>query len=204
MILLRKDISMDRLFNIIMLGSLVCLFSARVFYGLFQGGNILLNPFVFFLIPYFPGLSLVGGIIGAGIVFLYLLLIRKNKLPLGRIFDFCSIGFLTTLPVGILGYFMFSGEKSSAIRTISLMIIYIIIFSIFWKIFLPRMQSAKFKDGTISFLFLIFFSIISIISNIIENSKQILSLENVILSVMLIASVSALAWQEKLLTKFRN
>lgn len=203
LILLRKDVSMEKFFNIIMLGSLICLISSRLFYGLFHATNILQNPLVFFLFPYFPGLSLVGGVIGGGIVFLYLLS-KKDKFPLGRIFDFCSMGFLTALPVGILGYFMFSEEKFSVVRTIGLMTVYIVLFTIFWKIFLPRMFSGKFKDGTITFLFLICFSIISFVSNIMGNFKEIFSLENIILSVMLVASVSALVWQEKLLTKFKK
>lgn len=198
LILLRKDVSMERFFNIIILGSLICLFSSRFFYGIFHSKNILLNPFIFLLFPYFPGLSLVGGIVGGGVVFLYLFLSKKKQLPLGRIFDYCSIGFLITLPVGILGYFMFSEEKFSLARTISMMISYTIIFSIFWKIFLPKMLNGKLKDGSITILFLICFSIVSLTSNFMGNFKQIFSLENIVLSLILITSVSGIIWQEKL------
>lgn len=195
---------MERFFNIIMLGSLICLFTARIFYGIFHAKNILLNPFVFLLFPYFPGLSLVGAILGAGIVFLYLSLNKKKQLPIGRIFDFCSIGFLITLPVGILGYFMFSEERFSLVRAVSLMAVYTVLFSIFWKIFLPRMLNGKFKDGTITFLFLMCFSTISLISNIVGNFKQIFSLENIILSIMLVASIIALVGQEKFVEKIKK
>lgn len=204
LILLRKDVSMEKFFNIIFLGSLICLLIARLFYGVFQAKNIILNPFVFLLFPYFPGLSLVGGVIGGGIFFLYLFLNKKKQLPLGRIFDFCSIGFLVTLPVGILGYFMFAEEKFSVIRTISLMVVYVVLFMIFWKLFLPRMLSGKFKDGTITFLFIICFSIISLISHAIGNFKEIFFLENIILSLMFVASVSALIWQENIIGKIKK
>lgn len=202
-VLLRKDVSMERFFNIIFIGSLICLIFARFFYGLFYVKQFLTTPFVFLLFPYFPGLSLLGGVVGAVIFFLYLALNKKSPLPLGRISDFCSIGFLITLPVGFLGYFMFSEDSFSPVRTISLMVIYSILFSIFWKIMLPQMINGKFKDGTITFLFLICFSVISFISNIIGNFKGILTLENIILSLMFLVSVAALIRQEKLLSKLK-
>lgn len=195
---------MERFFNIIFAGSMVCLFTSRLFYGIFHAKNILLNPFIFLLFPYFPGLSLIGGVIGAGVVFLYLYKVQKKQLPLGRMFDFCSIAFLVTLPVGFLGYFMFSEEKFSIIITISLMIAYTALFSIFWKIFLPKMISGKFKDGTVSLLFLICFSLVSLASHAIANFKEIVSLENAVLLVMFLASCAAFVWQEKLLEKIKK
>lgn len=204
LILLRKDVSMERLFNIIMLGSIICLFAARVFYGLFHARNILLNPLVFLLFPYFPGLSLVGGIIGAGIVFLYLFVNKKKLLPVGRIFDFFSIGFLAALPVGILGYFMFSEERFSMVRTISLMVVYIVLFLIVWRLFLPRMLNGKYKDGTITFLFLICFFLISFISNILVDFKQIFALENIVLMIAITASIVFLVRHESLLSKIQK
>ena len=203
LVLLRKDVSMEKFFNIIFILALICLFTARFFYGLFHAKQILLNPFVFLLFPYFPGLSLVGGVIGAVIFFLYLMLNRKTPLPLGRMSDFFSIGFLITLPVGFLGYFMFSEESLSLIRTISLMVGYTILFSIFWKIFLPQMINGEFKDGTITFLFLICFSVVSFISNIIGNFEGLLTLENIILSIMFMVSVVALIINEKLISKVK-
>ncbi|MBI2028772.1 MAG: prolipoprotein diacylglyceryl transferase [Candidatus Levybacteria bacterium] len=201
LVFLRKNISMERFFNIIFIGSLFCLLGARFFYGLFHAKQILLNPFVFLLFPYFPGLSLVGGVIGAVVFYLILSLNKKNPLPLGRMSDFFSVGFLITLPVGFLGYFMFAEEMSSLIRTISLMAVYIILFAIFWKIFLPQMLNHKFKDGTITFLFLVCFSLVSIISNTVRDFKEILTLENVIFLIMLISSLVFLIMQENLLSK---
>lgn len=200
LILLRKGVSMESFFNVIFLGTMVCIFTSRLFYGLFHVKNILLNPFVFLLFPYFPGLSLTGGVIGGGIFVLYIHLTNKKQLPLGRMFDFCSVGFLITMPVGILGYFMFAEEKFSLVRTISLMAVYIVLFSIFWKIFLPKMLSGKFKHGTISFLFLIFYTIISFSANMVEDFKQMLTLENSILLAIFVVAIAGLIKQE-LLTK---
>src|SRR3990167_7333740 len=71
LILLRKDVSMEKFFNLIFLGAIFCLLSARLFYGIFHATTILLNPIVLLLFPYFPGLSLVLGAIGGAICFLY-------------------------------------------------------------------------------------------------------------------------------------
>lgn len=201
LVLLRKDVSMEKFFNTIFIGVLICLIFARFFYSLFHAKQFPTNPFVFLLFPYFEGLSLVGGVIGAGILFLYLSFGRKKLLPLGRMSDFCSIGFLITLPVGFFGYFMFSQDSFSLIRTISLMVVYTILFSIFWKLFLPQMINGKLKDGTITFLFLICFSLVSFISNIIGNFQEILTLENMILSIMFLVAVVSLVTNEKLISK---
>lgn len=201
LILLRKDVSMEKFFNLIFLGTIFCLFSSRLFYGIFHATDILYNPIVFLLFPYFPGLSLVGGVIGGVIFFLYLYFVKKKQSPLGRMFDFCSIGFLATLPVGFLGYYMFAGEKFSTVKTISFMTVYAFLFVIFYKILLPRMINGKFKDGTITLLLLICFSGISLISHSVGDMKHLFSLENMVLSLTLVASIAALVWQEKLFTK---
>ena len=99
LILLRKDVSMEKFFNLTFLGTIFCLLSARLFYGIFHATTILLNPIVLLLFPYFPGLSLVGGVIGGAIFFLYLYFVKKKQLALGRMFDFCSIGFFVTFPL---------------------------------------------------------------------------------------------------------
>ena len=65
-ILLRKDISMDKLFNFIFLIFIVGLFSSRVIYAIIYSPRMFLNPLLFLLFPYFPGLSLLGGVVGIG------------------------------------------------------------------------------------------------------------------------------------------
>lgn len=213
-IFLRRDVTMERIFNIIFLGSLCSLFLARLFYGLFtlhQSGagftakNILANPFVFLLFPYFPGLSMLGGVLGAG-VFLGFLARRKNHLPLGRMSDFFSIAFLVTLPIGILGYFMFSEDSFPAIKAGSLVVVYLILFVIFLRFLLPQLLNGKFKEGTITFIFLICFSIASLVEKFIGSIGKAFTftIEDFILIVMLIASSVLLIKHENLLTKFKK
>ncbi|MBI3366803.1 hypothetical protein HY041_04225, partial [Candidatus Roizmanbacteria bacterium] len=121
-IFLRKDVTMERLFNLVFLGGLFSLFFARAVFGIFNQKSIFANPLVFLLFPYFPGLSLLGGVLGVG-AFIGFLATRKNStLPLGRMSDFLSIAFLITLPIGYLGYFVLSEENNIAIRTISMVI----------------------------------------------------------------------------------
>lgn len=205
-VLLRKDVSMDKLFNLIFLGSLFCLFGARLFYGIFYAKNILLNPFVFLFFPYFPGLSMVGGVVGAILAFLFLHY-RKKILPLGRISDFFSVAFLVTIPVGILGYSLFL-EEFYIIKTVYFMTSYIILFVFFLKVFLPQFLSGKLKDGAITFLFLICFSVVSLIGNFIANKGSVLTFklipEDFVLLLIIIGSIVMLVRNENLLGRFKK
>lgn len=203
-IFLRRDLTMEKLFNIIFIGSLFCLLFARLFYG-FSAGGIFSNLFVFLLFPYFPGLSLLGGVVGAG-VYLIFLAERQNELPLGRMYDFFSISILMALSIGFMGYLLFI-ENTMFIKTILGSIIYLALFIIFLKYFLPKMLTGKFKEGTISLLFLSCFSLISLILNAfakINVLKYFSNFENIILILMLISSVGFITKREDLLIKLKE
>lgn len=195
-IFLRRDITMEKLFNIIFLGSLISLFTARLFYG-FSAKDIFSNPLVFLAIPYFPGLSLLGAVAGAGIYILFLAKRREPPLPLRRICDLFSIAFLLSLPVGFLGYLLFSEAGVQVARTGSQAVIYFILFIIFLKFFLPRLLNGKFKEGTITLLFLIVFSAVSLAGNHLEG-KLAINFEDVILSLVFLISLGVLVKQENL------
>lgn len=205
-IFLRKDVTMEKLFNIIFLGGLVSLFVSRLFYGLNHAANILVNPFVFLLFPYFPGLSMLGGVVGAGVVFLFLSR-QKNTLPLGRMSDFFSIAFLVSLPVGFLGYYLFSEDSFSIIRAGSLVVTYLILFVIFLRVFLPQLLNGKLKEGTITFLFLICYSIVSLVGNALPKINIpdfFKNFENLILIAILLSSIGLVVKQENLLLKIKQ
>lgn len=206
-IFLRRDVTMEKLFNTIFLGGLISLFTSRFFYGLFHAKSILANPFVFLAFPYFPGLSLLGGIVGAGAYILFLMTNKKNPLPLGRMSDFFSIAFLISLPVGFIGYLVFSEEGVSVISAEIQAATYFILFIIFLKFFLPQLLSGKFKEGTITFLFLICFSIVSLISNAFPKISILdffKNFENLILIAILVSSVDLLIKQENLLLRIKE
>jgi hypothetical protein len=204
-IFLRRDVTMEELFNMIFLGSFISLFTSRLFYG-FSHGEVFANPLVFVLFPYFPGLSLLGGVVGIG-AYLMSLKIRKEKLlPLARISDFFSIAFLISLPIGFLGVLMFS--QHAIIMKLSIQAgAYFILFIIFLRFFLNNLLNGKLKEGTVTSLFLICFSVIGLISNaflkitVLDYFKNI---ENIMLILILLASLGILIRHESLLSKINQ
>jgi len=202
-IFLRKDVSMEKIFNVIFLGALASLFVSRLFFA-FSAKNILSNPFIFLLIPYFPGLSLLGGVVGAGI-YIFALMRRDDQFPLGRLCDFFSIAFLISLPIGFLGQLLFSEGNIFLIKLGAQAVLYFVLFIIFLKFFLPRLLNGKFKEGTITFLFLICFSFVNLILNAFSKITILgyfRNFENIILILMFFSSFGILIWYENLLSKF--
>ncbi|MBI4089756.1 MAG: prolipoprotein diacylglyceryl transferase [Candidatus Levybacteria bacterium] len=206
-IFLRRDVTMDKIFNIIFLGSLCSLFFARLFYGFFGTKYIFANPLAFLLFPYFPGLSMLGGAVGASVVFLFLARNKKNSLPLKRLADFFSIAFLITLPIGFLGYFMFAEIGFPVIRAASMIFSYLLLFVIFLKFLLPQLLSGKLKEGTIALLFLICYSLVSLVANALPKINILdffTNPENLILIVGFFAAAFFLSRQENLLLRIRK
>lgn len=205
-IFLRRDVTMEKLFNIVFLASFVSLFGARLFYG-FSAVKIFANPLKFLLIPYFPGLSLLGGVVGIGAYLLFLLRRRDNLLPIARISDFFSLAFLISLPIGFVGFLLFSEKSISFIKPAAQALAYFVLFITFITLFLPRLLNGKFKEGTITFLFLISFSIVSLVSNaffkihILEYFKNF---ENIILILIFGTSLIMLIRREGLSSKFKQ
>lgn len=91
-VFLRKNITLEQLFNTIFLGLPFVLLFARLFYIAFHFKLTYLNPLVFFVIPYFPGLSAGGGIIGA-ILWIYFFT-KNKKIASLRFADEVSLAFL--------------------------------------------------------------------------------------------------------------
>ena len=205
LILLRKDVTTEQIFNLTFTVFLVGLFFGRLAYGLLYSTKIFSNPLIFFLFPYFPGLLLLGGIIG-GLIFL--LLISKSKnLPAGRIFDIFSISILSCLSLGYFGFFWLSGQNLLSIKPIFLIIIYIILFYVFIKYIHQYLLKGILKDGSGGLLFLISFSAISLIVNIVDKFKSNPFLgkpENPILFVIFIFSATAFIKQEELIKFLRK
>ena len=67
-VLVKKNVSLDKIFDAAVFCALVGLLFSRIFYVIFNPDPAFLHPLVFLIIPYFPGLSLLGGVIG-GILF---------------------------------------------------------------------------------------------------------------------------------------
>lgn len=98
-IFLRKNVTLQEIFDTAFFVGVGALFFARVIFVLTHFSKNFLNPLVFFIIPYFPGLASSGLLIGGSIV-LYGIAMRK-KLPLGKFFDVFS---LSLLPAATIMY----------------------------------------------------------------------------------------------------
>ena len=98
--LFRKNVDMEKIFNLAFIVAVASLLSSRFFFILFNFKPLYLNPLAFLLFSYFPGLSLPGALLGGSIVLT--VLSRKKKYPEGRIFDFFIIAFLIAIFLGYL------------------------------------------------------------------------------------------------------
>lgn len=144
--LLRKNITTEHVFNVIFLGLIPTLFVSRLAFVLSHISKVYLNPLVFFIVPYFPGMSLPGGIIGAWLfVFWYT---RAKKLPSLRLLDILSLSFLYGLVcgLGIVAVYDVFARSKLWIRESILGIIVLCIAIVMTRIFLK----GKWKEGVVS------------------------------------------------------
>ncbi len=191
-ILLRRNVSLENVFNSAILTALSSLLLARIFYVLMHTKPVFLNPLGFILFPYFPGLSIVGGVMG-GVLFL-LFQARKRSYPVGRVFDFFSIAFLSAMPFGFLGYIFLAKYYSPLV--FSQLFIFLLIFLISILLLLPRFVKSGREDGVIGFIFLISFCMVYLISGFITKSVfRITGFESILLLIMLIPSIVLLLRQ---------
>lgn len=195
LIIIRKDMPMDRVFNTAFLTAFAALFFARFFYVIFYPREVFFSPLGFLLFPYFPGLSLLGGVLG-GSIFLAAYA-KSQKLPVAKIFDFFTVAFLSCLPIGFLGFFILAG-KSYFPTFIFSFLIYSILFLIFIKVALPASFRGTIKNGSLGTIFLLYFSIVTFLSGIISNFKSfnIMTLENFTILVLFIVSTALILKQE--------
>ena len=164
---MRKNVTLEQLFDIAFLTGFAALFTARLLYVFLHPSINYLNPLVFFGLPYYPGLSISGALIGAGI---FLLLYgRRKRLPASRIADFFSIAFLLTVPVGFLAAGVLNRTTDSLLFYI-VALFSILLFFFFAKMLFPKLLGGQYKDGTITYLFLMNFPLVYLLSQIISRS----------------------------------
>jgi len=195
LIIIRKDMPMDKVFNTAFLTAFAALFFARFFYVIFYPREVFFSPLGFLLFPYFYGLSLLGGVLG-GSVFLTAYA-RYQKLPVARIFDFFAVAFLSCLPIGLVGFLILAGKNYFS-SFVFLFLAYLILLVLFIKILLPASVRGRIKNGSLGGIFLFCFSTVTFLSGIISNFKnfKLISLENFIILILLIVSVTLILKQE--------
>lgn len=197
LVIIRKDMPMEKIFNTAFLTALAALFFARLFYVFFYPKEVFFSILGFLLFPYFPGLSLIGGVLG-GAIFL-LVYAKYQKLPVAKLFDFFSIGLLSSLPIGTLGYLILTGKNYIPIFIFSFLC-YVVLLFLFIKVFLPLSFRSKIKNGSLGIMFLMCFSVVTFFSKNIVNFKLI-SLENLIVVITFLVSLILFIKQEMLKAK---
>ena len=194
-VIIRKDISMERIFTLAFLTAIVSLFFSRLFFVLESLDPKLLSPLGFLAIPYFPGLSLIGGILGAE-VFIASYAIFK-KLPMGKMVDLFAMSFMGVLPLGLIGNFIIHLGKVSLFSNL-ILIFSILTLLLFAKIIYPFSGKGEIKDGTLGLMFSAIFSFIYFMTKLFLNLKDFsfLSLQNILILAVLFSSLILLVNQE--------
>ncbi len=200
-VIMRKNISMEKIFNVAFIVAVLSLASSRLFYVVSHPSSSFINPLVFLVFPYYPGLSLSGAILG-GISFSVLVL-RKWAMPVGRIIDFFTVGFISVFPIGFLLSIVTSGRQING-EIFLLLLIYVLFFLAAIKFILPKTVEGKIKDGSLSAIVFSLFTIIYLISNLFINSKSIINFENFLSLVIIIASFAFLLQREGIEKVFRR
>jgi len=192
-VFLRKDISIETVFNTIFLCAPFALLLSRIFYIYFNPQAVFFTVLGFIAFPYFPGFSLVGGILGALLFIIIYALYRK--LPLGRFIDFFSISLLASICLG--AFIVFFGIPFSMKPYIALeFILFSLLLIIFWKFIRPFLSRGSLKDGSIGVLFLMFFSLISLAGNILKFHALRLNQENIVLVMLFLVSLAVFSFRE--------
>lgn len=194
-VIIRKDISIDRIFNLAFLTAIVSLFFARFFYVLFNPSKELFNPLVFLAFPYVPGLSVLGAVAGGG-VFSYLYA-KYRKMPAGKILDLITMSFISVLPLGYLITYFILLFKTSIFYNL-IFVISILMLLIFSKIIHPFSVKGEIKDGSLGFIFISLFSFFYFMIKLFLNIKtfSFFDLENIFLLVLIFLPLVLLINQE--------
>ncbi len=169
-VILRKDISMETIFNTAFMVSLIALLMGRIFFISLHPRPVFFSVLGFLLFPYFPGLSLIGGVLG-GVFFLFLYATYK-KLPLGKFFDLFSLSFLFALPFGSF-FVLLLIQNSLKLYVAIEMILFLVVLLVFVKLILPLSNRGTIRDGSLGLSFISVFSLISIFGLLIKTGRFI-------------------------------
>lgn len=166
---IKRNVTIDDMFNIAFITLFLGLFFSRLFYVIFNFAPGFLNPLVFFLVPYFPGLSLIGGVFGGVVVIIYLS--RTKKFPMKRILDFFALSFLAGLPLGYLGG-IFMATKFDYFVHVFLPLLFLVLFVLAYAFVLPRLLKKELKPGMLGTSILIVFSFLYLLISGIQMLDQ--------------------------------
>src|SRR5581483_5578574 len=143
-VMLRKNISLDTVFNNAFLVFFVGMFVSRFFFVLFHFDKAYLNPLVFLFIPRFPGIFVICGIVGA-IIFMQLVF-RFRKIYFPRLFDFYALGLLSAFGIGYILSVL--SPFKLLVHPLMTGVVLLVVLSILISIF----RKNKLKDGSVGLL----------------------------------------------------
>ena len=194
-VLTRRDIPVAKVFGMAFWTGFAALFFSRLVFAISNPASLLLNPLGFLAIYRYFGFSIVGGLIGMGI-FIYAFCWYK-KMPTGKIFDLFMLAFMGVLPVGLIGNFILNLGKVGIFANI-MFVFSIILLLLFGKIIYPFSTKGEIKDGSLGFISMAIFSFIYFLAKLFLDLKDFsfLNLENILLLVLLFASLILLLNQE--------
>ncbi len=164
LILIRRNVTLEYLFNLAFSTSFMGLVGSRLIYIILHFSNHFLSPIIILAIPYFPGLSFLGGILGGGGYIYYIS--KLKKYPAGRLADFFSLSVLCALPFALLGS-IFLYPLNVAPQILIEMVCYIILFFFFIRVLYRKLLRGSIRDGSIGTLFVFNVSLISLVLRII-------------------------------------
>lgn len=199
-VFIRKSISLEQSFDIAFLSLISGAIFSRLLYQLFtyQYGDNILTSIVDFSTN---GFSVTGAIIG-GAIMIYLLCNYK-KVPFGRFSDFISFAFLYSLPLGIIGKALFTPVEGLLVLGLQA-ILFIVVIVIFSQTVYPQFLSRSIKEGSVSLLFLISYSVISMIAIVFTSIQQkfiFINIEFITLTIAFLVSSFFYIKQERLFMK---
>lgn len=201
-LLTRRNISLETIFNTLFLVMFSSLLFGRIVYVLFHFTPRFLNPLVFFLFPYFPGLSLVGAITGGFLLAGGISL--NSKIPTARFLDIVSLSFLCSYSIF---YFPLSFSYLALIGHFQ--IVYACSLILYPALFLGALRvflKAGLKDGSIAAIGIFFFSLLYSVFMFFDKTidkKFFFESEGVFLFVLFVVSTVYLLRIEKIHTKLK-
>lgn len=195
-IFIRKGVSLEQSFDCAFITLWSSILMGRLLYSLFHialDKDSLLH--IFSLRN--GGFSLTGGIIG-GMIAIYFIG-KYKRIPVGRLGDFFSIAFMSVFPLGFLVHAL-AVKKNELLFVFLNALIYFLLLLFFIQFLYPKIMNRTVKEGTLAMLFLLLYSLISLVTNVLISLKEIQKLitpENIVLCLLLLFSSILLIKQER-------
>lgn len=169
----RKNITLEILFNTLLISIFCSLLISRLVFVILNFQPKYLSPVVFLLIPYFPGISVFGGILGfyiSAVIFT-----RRKKINTKRFLDYAAVAILVFFPL----FFLISSNYY-------LCIMYLVLFIFFINILMPKYNQGLLKEGSVAIIFLIMSSLVFVMHDLfLLYTKNILLSKDALLFIIL-------------------